>query len=54
MPPIEPSADTRVFAKQLRQLYLALLDEGFSEAQTMSMLGQMMTAAAQQKRTEGQ
>lgn len=41
----EASADLRVFAKQAREMFLALVDEGFSEQQALVIIGQMMGAA---------
>lgn len=39
---IEPSADARVAAATIRQLYLALLNEGFTEEQAMTLVKSMI------------
>ncbi|MGH8572532.1 MAG: hypothetical protein ACREX8_08150, partial [Gammaproteobacteria bacterium] len=38
--PMEPSADMRQAANHLRQLYVALTREGFSEQQALVIIGQ--------------
>jgi hypothetical protein len=43
---VEPSAEQRTAAKTIRAFYIALLDEGFTEAQSLVIVGQMMSAAA--------
>lgn len=42
----EPSADARVSARAMRDLFLALRQEGFTEAQALSILGSSIAAAA--------
>ena len=43
--PIEPSADMREFAKHLRQMFVALKLEGFTEQQAMSVIGTTLAAS---------
>ncbi len=40
----EPSADIRVFASAMWQMYVALTLEGFSEQQALVVIGQMLVA----------
>lgn len=42
--PIEPSADLREFALHLRQMYVALTLEGFTEQQAMVIIGTTLAA----------
>ena len=42
--PREASADQRVFAKQFREMYLALVEEGFTEQQALVIIGQIIAA----------
>ena len=42
--PIEPDAGKRVAAKELRQMFLALTQEGFSEQQALVIIGQILAA----------
>jgi hypothetical protein len=44
--PFEPSAETRVAARQIRNLYEALILEGFQERQALTILGQVLAASA--------
>ena len=44
-PKMEPAADLRQSANMMRQVYIALVDEGFSEQQALVILGQMLSAA---------
>lgn len=44
-PKREPAADIRQAAAQMHGLYTALVDEGFTEAQALSILGTMMAAS---------
>lgn len=46
IPPIEPSADQRIGAKAMRGLFLALVAEGFTEPQSLAILGHMIAAQA--------
>lgn len=41
----EPSADQRAAAAELRRMYAALVDEGFTGQQALVMLGTMMGVA---------
>lgn len=42
--PIEPSADLRVLANTVRQVFLALIQEGFNEQQALTIIGQILAA----------
>ena len=42
--PVEASADLRMAAKNLRQLYLALIYEGFTEQQALAIVGNVVAA----------
>jgi hypothetical protein len=42
--PIEPSADQRQAALGLRGMYLALVQSGFTEAEAMHLIAQMLLA----------
>lgn len=42
--PIEPSADLRQFASFFRQMYVALLEEGFDDRQALTIIGQTLAA----------
>ena len=46
--PIEPSADLRQLASALRQTYLALTQEGFTEQEALTIIGQILVANAGQ------
>lgn len=48
--PREPSADLRMLAATLRQAYLALVAEGFTQAQALTVVGQILAAAATERR----
>jgi len=50
---VEPSADTRAFAQQTRQVFVALLLEGFTEFQALHIIGVMLAAAARNQEGEG-
>lgn len=41
----EPAADVRAAAHGLRQLYVALRNEKFTERQSIAILGEMLAAA---------
>lgn len=43
--PYEPTADMRQLAKMMRDMYQALLAEGFSDRQALSVLGEVVTAS---------
>lgn len=38
----EPAADLRVAARQLRELFVALVNEGFTEAQALRIIGNVL------------
>lgn len=42
--PIEPAADMREAANGLRQMYIALVQEGFSDQQALVIIGQILAA----------
>jgi hypothetical protein len=42
--PIEPSADLRTFASWMRQTYVALTLEGFTEREALVIIGQLLAA----------
>jgi len=42
--PMEPSADLRAFANTLRQMFVALLSEGFTESQAVAIIGKALSA----------
>lgn len=42
--PIEPSADLRQLASFLRQTFLALVQEEFTEQQALVIIGQILAA----------
>lgn len=42
--PIEPAANLRVLASMLRQTYIALVAEGFTEAQALQIIGHILAA----------
>lgn len=46
--PIEPSADLRELASALRQMYIALVNEGFDDRQALIIIGQAMAAGSGQ------
>lgn len=47
--PIEPSADLRQFASTMRQMFLALTADGFTEQQALVIIGQFLAANAPQQ-----
>lgn len=42
----EPSPEVRSMALQLRQVFVALIAEGFTEAQALNLIGNILTANA--------
>lgn len=40
--PTEPAADLRSFASQMRQMFVALAAEGFTEAQALTVIGDLL------------
>ncbi len=42
--PREPSADMRYAAKALREMHIALVNEGFTEEQALAIVGQILAA----------
>lgn len=52
---VEPSADDRIAAKAMFAMFTALTDEGFTEEQALTIIGQMLAgAAAVHKAAEGE
>jgi hypothetical protein len=43
--PIEPSAELRVLASTLRQMYLALVAEGFTTTEAMTIIAETIRAS---------
>lgn len=43
--PVEPSAEARIGAANLRQTFLALVAEDFTEQQALVIIGQMLIAS---------
>lgn len=46
--PVEPSADMRTGAKAMREMFLALIAEGFTERQALAIIGEAIRAGQQQ------
>lgn len=46
--PIEPSAVMRQFASGLRQMYIALTMEGFTEHEALVIIGQVLVSGRPQ------
>ena len=44
--PTEPSADLRLMASTLRQMFVALTMEGFDERQALTIIGQCLAAGS--------
>lgn len=42
--PVEPNADMRVFASHIRQMFIALIQEGFTETQALIICGNVISA----------
>jgi hypothetical protein len=42
---IEPSADLRQFAYNMRQMHAALTAEGFTDSQALVIIGQVLAAS---------
>lgn len=45
--PVEPSADMRAVARSNRELYVALVAEGFTPVQAMQIIGVVLAASFQ-------
>lgn len=45
-PPREPSSDLRQAASYLRQMFVALCNEGFTEGQALRIIGHSLAAAS--------
>lgn len=43
---IEPSAEQRAAAKSVRQMFVALVDEGFTEPQALVIIGHVLSGGA--------
>lgn len=48
----EPTADARTFARSVRQLYVALRQEGFGESQAIQIIGIGIAASIQSNQTQ--
>jgi hypothetical protein len=42
--PVEPSADLRQFAANMHQMFIALVNEGFTEQQALAVIGGWLAA----------
>lgn len=42
--PIEPSADLRTFANQMRQMFVALVAEGFTRDEALVVIGHVISS----------
>lgn len=42
--PMEPSAELRQAANAMRQMFIALTNEGFTAQQALTIIGQMLAA----------
>ena len=40
--PLEPSSDLRIAANAMRQMYVALVNEGFSEEDALRIIGYIL------------
>jgi len=49
----EPTADTRAAAQALRQMFVALVQEGFREQQALIIVGQMLQAGVGHRSEDG-
>lgn len=45
MGPVEPSSDVRQWAQIVRQSYVALVNEGFTPAESLFLIGQLILGA---------
>lgn len=45
-PKIEPSSDQRTWAKSCAQMFVALVDEGFTEKQALELVRAVLVTAA--------
>jgi hypothetical protein len=43
--PEEPSADLRTFASAMRQMYIALVNEGFSPSEALAIVGHVIAGS---------
>lgn len=43
--PVEPAADLRQFAGSMRQMYIALVQEGFSQKEALTIMGHVLVAS---------
>lgn len=48
----EPDADSRTFAKAMRQMYVALQQEGFSTFEALSIVGQVIAGSMLNRRPD--
>lgn len=44
--PVEPAAEKRQIAYELRQMYVALKQEGFTKAEALAVIGHILAAAS--------
>lgn len=51
---VEPSADARMFARNMHGLYIALTLEGFTEAQALQIIGMTIAASTLRGDTDGE
>jgi hypothetical protein len=52
--PQEPTADTRTAAKAMREVFVALVDEGFTRHEALTVIGVMLGTASRPDSTEGE
>ena len=45
--PIEPSADLRAAAKQMREIFVALAAEGFTATEALRIIGYILASGSQ-------
>ncbi len=43
--PMEPNADMRTFAANLRQMYVAMTNEGFTPNEALTVIGTVLSAS---------
>lgn len=45
--PVEPSAEVRASAHQLREIFVALIAEGFTKDEAVAIIGKIVSAGIQ-------